>query len=201
MPNQRNPLTKERQSDGKDKEFVPMPPTSHTEGVETHSGDRGKVLLEQAKTTAGEAYDTVAEKATSTLEEKKAGLTEGLTSVAQGIRKAGESLDQTKGENYLTEYSAQYANIAADKLEQAARYFQTNDLKAMARDAEDFARRNPAVFLGGAFVLGILAARFFKSSPMDPQSFGMGHMQPDHQLEPGEFERSRSSSGSSAGGI
>jgi hypothetical protein len=29
---------------------------------------------------------------------------------------------------------------------------------------EDFARRNPAVFLGGAFALGLVGARFIKSS-------------------------------------
>ena len=30
-------------------------------------------------------------------------------------------------------------------------------------DAEDWARRNPALFLGGAFALGLLASRFLKS--------------------------------------
>jgi hypothetical protein len=31
-------------------------------------------------------------------------------------------------------------------------------------EAEDFARRQPALFLGGAFALGLLGARFLKSS-------------------------------------
>jgi hypothetical protein len=31
-------------------------------------------------------------------------------------------------------------------------------------DVEQFARRSPALFLGGAFALGVLAARFVKSS-------------------------------------
>jgi hypothetical protein len=34
----------------------------------------------------------------------------------------------------------------------------------MVRDAERFARRNPAAFIGGAFVLGLALARFLKSS-------------------------------------
>jgi len=33
----------------------------------------------------------------------------------------------------------------------------------LMRDVEHFAHKNPAVFLGGAFALGILAARFLKS--------------------------------------
>jgi hypothetical protein len=35
----------------------------------------------------------------------------------------------------------------------------------MARDLEGFARRNPALFFGAAFGLGLLAARFLKSTP------------------------------------
>lgn len=192
MPNQRNELTTETPSERKD--FVPMQPSAPMGDAGTRSGDgkdTGKTLLEQAKSTAGEAYDTVAEKASSTLEEQKVGLTGGLTSVADSIRKAGDSLDKTQDQNFVTEYTAHYAKTAAQKLEQTARYFENNDLKAMARDAEDYARRNPAIFLGGAFVLGVLAARFFKSSPVP--SIGQGSTPPNHQLEQGKFEKTQSS--------
>jgi hypothetical protein len=44
-------------------------------------------------------------------------------------------------------------------------------------DVEDFARREPAVFIGGAIAIGLVAARFLKSSrrsggrqPMNVQS-------------------------------
>ena len=59
----------------------------------------------------------------------------------------------------------------------------------MARDAESYARRNPAVFLGSAFVLGILAARFFKSSPV-PQ-VGHGAVARNHELEEGAIAKAR----------
>jgi hypothetical protein len=127
--------------------------------------ERGSELMQQAKTAAGEAYDSVAGKAASTLDDKKAGLSTGLNSVAESIRRAGDSLNQTQNKNAMTEHSARYANTAAQKLEQAARYFETSDLRTMRRDTENFARRNPAVFLGAAFVIGMLAARFLKSTP------------------------------------
>jgi len=37
----------------------------------------------------------------------------------------------------------------------------------MLRDARNLARRQPALFIGGSFAVGLLAARFVKSSPRD----------------------------------
>ena len=136
--------------------------------------------MDQAKTTAGDAYESVAERATSTIEEKKAGFAGGLTSVADSIRRVGDNLNQTGEQTPVTEYTARYSQTAAQKLEDVARYFDTKDLRGVARDLEGYARRNPAVFLGGAFALGVLAARFFKSSPTP--SIGYGMTAPDHQL-------------------
>ena len=42
----------------------------------------------------------------------------------------------------------------------------------MLSDVKDFARKNPAIFLGGAFAMGIVAARFLKSSPMSLDDSG-----------------------------
>ena len=131
-------MTREGSTGGQD--FVPMPPQTQR----TQSGDataRGKELLDQAKSTANEAYDKFAEKATSTIEEQKTGLAGGLTSVAASFRKTGDSLSSGQGQNQVTEYTAHYAKTAADKLEGVARYFENSDMKTMARDAESYARR------------------------------------------------------------
>lgn len=188
MANQDNRSTQSNPSNGKDKDPMPMAFSEKRDagnGVEKAKDTGSSTLLSQAKSTAGEAYDKVAEKATSTIEEKKADLTGGLTSVADSIRQVGNNLNQSTDSGAVTEYSKQYANTAAEKLESVARYFDNKDLKAIARDAESFARRNPAIFLGGAFALGILAARFFKSSPTP--SIGQGSTAPDHQLTEGNF--------------
>jgi len=166
MPDRKEQLTTE--SPIPEREFIPMSSGPATETWQPDAGNernRGSELLKQAKTATGEAYDSVAEKASTTFQEKKVGLTSGLNSIADGIRRAGDSLAQTPDQNPITEHSARYANTAAQKLQQAARYFETNDFRQMRRDTENFARRNPALFLGGAFVLGMLAARFLKSSP------------------------------------
>jgi hypothetical protein len=38
------------------------------------------------------------------------------------------------------------------------------DVGELFDDAQQFARRNPAMFIGSAFALGLVAARFLKSS-------------------------------------
>jgi hypothetical protein len=148
--------------------------------------DTAKNLIDQAKTTASDAYGTVAEKATTKLEEQKSTLAGGLTSVAESVRSMGDNLNKSPEANPLADYTAQYATTAARKLENVASYFERKDVKEMARDIENFARRNPAIFLGGAFALGILAARFFKSTPAySGRSFKTGI---DHQLPPAGTE-------------
>ncbi len=167
MPNQTNQQRSHRQANGKD--FMPMQPDeAKMKGDETrpeHRPDNLQKVVEQVKSTAGEAYDAATEKATSAIEEKKEGFSGGLTSIAESVRNAGDSLSQTEDQNFMTEYSARYARTAAEKLDQVATYFQESDLKQITRDAEDFGRRNPAIFLGAAFIMGVVAARFLKSSP------------------------------------
>ena len=122
-------------------------------------------LLSQAKSAAGDVYETVADKASSAIEEQKAGLSGKLTGVADTVRRVSGTLHETEKDNPVSSYAAQYTDTAVEKIESMANYFDRADLKDIARDIESFAKRNPAIFLGSAFALGIMAARFLKSSP------------------------------------
>lgn len=132
-------------------------------------GDTGAIkdILSQAKESTGEvasqAYGIAAKKATSVIDEQKSNLTQGLTSVADSIRQIGENLRGTDEPTGITNIAAQYTSTAAQKVEQMSGYLERQDLNALLGDVKDLARTNPALFLGGAFTLGILAARFFKS--------------------------------------
>ncbi|HEX5576218.1 MAG TPA: hypothetical protein VFX42_10115, partial [Gemmatimonadales bacterium] len=52
----------------------------------------------------------------------------------------------------------------ARQIEQVSDYLRNKDARAMREDLENLARRQPAVMLGGALVLGLIGARFLKSS-------------------------------------
>lgn len=138
--------------------------------VDAVSGDTkaAKDVLNKAKEStsdiAAKVYDTATEKASTLIDQQKSSLAEGLSSVAENILQLGSNLRGADQANGITNATADYVNTAADKVEQISKYLNKKDMKEMMRDAEDFAHRNPALFLGGAFVLGLLAARFLKSS-------------------------------------
>jgi ElaB/YqjD/DUF883 family membrane-anchored ribosome-binding protein len=121
-------------------------------------------FYDQAKETAGQAYDAVTDQAANKLDEQKSSLSGGLTTVADSVRQVSDNLVSSKTESGLAEAAAKYTGTAAQKIEDVAGYFESRSVRDMARDLEDFARRNPAVFIGAAFGLGLLAARFLKST-------------------------------------
>src|SRR5688572_4591495 len=141
------------------------PSGTRGEGSTGAATARAKTFYDQAKETAGQAYEAVTDKAANKLDEQKTMLTGGLTTVADSVRQVSENLGSSKTESGLAEAASKYTGTAAQKIEDAAGYFENKSVREMARDLEGFARRNPAIFLGAAFGLGLLAARFLKSSP------------------------------------
>lgn len=116
--------------------------------------------MEQAKNTGGSGLmDRVKESATSQLGAQKDRATDGLGSVAQAVR---QSTQQLRDQQHDT--IAQYVEQAADQLERFATRMKGKNVGDLAREAQDLARRRPALFIGSAFALGLLGARFIKSS-------------------------------------
>ena len=122
-------------------------------------------FYDQAKETAGQAYEAVTDTAATKLDERKSTLSGGLSTVADSVRQVSDNLGSSKAESGLAGSAAKYTETAAKRIEDVATYFDNKSVRYMARDLVSFARRNPAVFLGAAFGLGLLAARFLKSSP------------------------------------
>ena len=102
--------------------------------------------------------DKVKQQASTRVSEQKARAAEGLGSVAAAIRQASEHM---RTENQTL---AAYADKAVDQMQLFADRIRDKDPAEMMRDLEQFARRNPTAFVGGAFLLGLGLARFLKSS-------------------------------------
>ena len=132
---------------------------------------------------------SVAEEARKTAEtqiaSQKGRVAEGLGTLAQALR-VGTSAPK----HQLSAEVRPYMTYAADQVEQAAWYFGHRSLKEMAQDFETFARREPALFLGGAFATGLFGGRFLKATKhKSPGSTGLAEGQP-----------ARGTSGSAEGG-
>jgi hypothetical protein len=103
--------------------------------------------------------DKVREGATSQLSSQKDRATEGIGSVAQAIRQSTQHLRDNQHETI-----AQYVDQAANQLEQFSNRLKQKDVSELLRDAQQLAKKRPAVFIGSAFAIGLLGARFLKSS-------------------------------------
>jgi len=66
-----------------------------------------------------------------------------------------------------------FADTAAEQADRLAAYLRETDARQMLNAVEDAARRQPLLFLGGAFVLGVAAARLLKAG--GPQTRQTGY--------------------------
>jgi hypothetical protein len=87
---------------------------------------------------------------------------EGLDSAAGAVNAVGDRLR----ENNLGELS-QYTDQAADQIEKLATWLRTTTPEEIAHDIEDFAKKQPAVFVAGALALGLIGVRFLRSTSRD----------------------------------
>jgi hypothetical protein len=122
-------------------------------------GDKAGGVVQDAKNAVVEAAQGIKARAAGAMDEGKGTAAQTLGTVAAALRGAAQDLQQGEVEALGT-----YAEGAAEQLDKVAGYLREKDLKGLTGDAETFARRHPEVFLGGAFLAGILAARFLKSS-------------------------------------
>ena len=107
--------------------------------------------MEEAKTMLRDAADSQRRKAAET-----------LGSVAQVLHRTATDLD---AENKTM---ARFTDIAAKRLDNFAQSLRQADWGDMLEDAEDFARRQPWWFVGGAVAAGFITARVIKSSGVEP---------------------------------
>jgi hypothetical protein len=103
--------------------------------------------------------DKVKDGTVSQLSTQKDRATDGIGSVAQAVRQSTQQLREQKHDTI-----AQYVEQAAAQLERFSNTLKEKNVSEILDEAQRFARRNPALFVGGAFALGLLSARFFKSS-------------------------------------
>jgi hypothetical protein len=70
--------------------------------------------------------------------------------------------------------AAHYIRQASEQVSGFADTVRQRDIRELAAEVQDFARKQPTLFFGGAVILGFAALRFFKSAsatPERPRSF------------------------------
>jgi hypothetical protein len=125
--------------------------------LKEQASTKAKQVAEQARTAADSGKDEVASR---------------IGQVAQAFHRTG---DQLRGEEQ--EGPAQFTDAIGNQIDRIATYLQTRDVRGIVNEVENFARRQPALFIGGAFTVGLFAARFLKSSAQHPMRLGDDEIQ------------------------
>jgi len=143
----------------------------------------GQDLLQQAKNTTNEVVSQVQEQASAEINRQKDTAASELSTVVNAVRKFGETLN-SEGQGPIARFAAQYGDKAADGLDRVARYVREGDPKQLLADVQSFGRRQPALMIGGAFLLGFAGARLIKSS-MDAAGSSSTNSGAQHSLNTG----------------
>ena len=82
---------------------------------------------------------------------------DGLSHVTDTIRRVSIDMQDQPA-------IANAAETVADQAERIGEYLRTTDARQILSNVENVARRQPILFLGGAFVLGLAASRLIKAA-------------------------------------
>lgn len=127
----------------------------------------GGGMVDSAKQAASHIVERVKEQATSRADQQRHTVASTLGTVADAFRNLGDDL-RSRDEGRVAEYAAEMGHAVGGQVDRLARYLHGRDVRQVASDVEDLARRSPVLFLGGAFALGLAASRFLKSSRPAP---------------------------------
>ena len=121
----------------------------------TKVSETAAVVKEQAKRTVSQ----VGEQAKTNVGSRMGDVAQELGTVAEAVRQTSEELSSHDQAGI-----AQYGTRIADQIESVSNYLNERGVEEVLTDVEGIARRQPALFLGGAFMLGLLVGRFVRSS-------------------------------------
>ena len=133
-------------------------------------------VVEEARSSIRQARDS----ASSSLDQSRHRAADSIDSIAGAVRGTG---DRLRSDNQTT--AANLTDSLADQVERLSSYLRTRDLTSVRDDLERFARQQPTVAIGVALAVGMLGARFIKSSPRRGGTSPRGHGGADFEIDTG----------------
>ena len=126
--------------------------------------------LAEAGRDAGETVGHIAERAGSMglqrADQAREMAADGIGQLADTVRRVSSETQQPM--------IADVASTAADQAERLAGFLRETDAREIVANVQDVARRQPLLFVGGAFVLGLAASRFIKAAAGGNQQTSQG---------------------------
>jgi len=113
----------------------------------------------QLDDTAREFANTSKDKVGEAFSQRKSIGAEYIGTIAHATGQAAQAF-----ENDLPQ-AAQYIRQASEQIQNVADRVRESDVRELVGEVQEFARRQPTLFFGGAVILGFAALRFLKSEP------------------------------------
>lgn len=129
-----------------------------TSAADTAKAQAGQIA-DQAKTQISALTTKATNSAKDQLGVQKGKAAENLGALSQAFHQTGDSLSQNGQGQFGT-----IAHSVADRIDDVTTYLRDKDIDQIASEITDYAKQNPQLFIGGAFLLGVAFARFLKSS-------------------------------------
>lgn len=156
------------------------------------AAERARATLDHAREDARALVDRARESAMSALDQQKAEAANQIAGVSKALQATADALkDQDLGP------IAVYVGRAAESLGSMADALNEQDLPTLLKRTRKMARRQPALFVGGAFAVGFGLARFLKTSAENAQ--GGAHDGDDGETSGRSGSRGRAASGKGRG--
>jgi hypothetical protein len=129
----------------------------------TEAKEAGKEMSGQVQEAGREIGKRAKDRVRQEIDRRSTDAGSQVRSVADGFRQAGEDL-RKEGNPSI----ANVADTAADRIDGVASYLTESDADRLLRDLDALSRRQPLLVIAGAFVLGVVGARFLKASSPRP---------------------------------
>ena len=121
------------------------------------AGEAAAAAKGAARELASSAREVATTRAQGFFESNREAACARMEGMAQALRHASSEIGGPDG-------MSDAVRRVADRLEGFSRSLADRDLSGVLHEAERYARREPALFLGGALAAGFLLARFLKAS-------------------------------------
>lgn len=132
-------------------------PSAH--GRSGNGRNRTEESEHRGRRIKGSLTREIRERGRTLLYEQKQRTADELGDLADGLRETSERFKEQKHA-----MCAHYMDRIADQVQRASSYIKEEDMADVLERVEDWIRREPLLFFGGAFGVGFLLARFLKDS-------------------------------------
>ena len=131
--------------------------------VQQQAGD----VIEKASGQLADTAVQVKQQATTAFFDQRNKAVSGLSGLADALKQTAKSLADAvdgDGESQIPAGIAPLVKEAADRLSRSANFLREKDITGLLSEAQQLAKKQPALFMGGMFAVGLIGARLLKGA-------------------------------------